>query len=260
MRLVAFDLDGTLVRSDNTVSPRSIAAIRRAHDRGWTVVLATGRPPFLAQMIIDALGGAVDYLVANNGSEVIELPDTILHEYVFAAADAFAAIRTLRAAVPGLGFALATDEGFAHERGFAERMPQDPGIPAVADVTVIGGTQARKVLAFHDDHGVHDLLAMLPEHLGDDLVVQHLGADAVEIGPAGIDKGNGLQWLCGHLGLAAGDVVAFGDNMNDRTMLRWVGHGVAMANADAGTRAAADEVTASNDDDGVAVVLERLLG
>ena len=95
--------------------------------------------------------------------------------------------------------------------------------------------------------------------LGPELAVTHMGADCVEIGPAGIDKAAGLAWLCAHLGVDRADVVAFGDEHNDHAMLRWAGHGVAMANANEQTRALADEIAPSNVDDGVAVVIERLL-
>ena len=72
-------------------------------------------------------------------------------------------------------------------------------------------------------------------------------------------KGSGVAHLCERLGVERDDVVAFGDGLNDHEMLRWAGHGVAMGNADPSTRAIVDEVTASNDLDGVAMVVERLL-
>jgi hydroxymethylpyrimidine pyrophosphatase-like HAD family hydrolase len=81
----------------------------------------------------------------------------------------------------------------------------------------------------------------------------------VEIGPHGVDKAVALGWLATHLGLDRADVWAFGDGINDVDMLRWAGRGIAMANADEAVLAVADEVTMSNDDDGVAVVLERLV-
>ena len=73
------------------------------------------------------------------------------------------------------------------------------------------------------------------------------------------DKGTGLRWLCEHLGIERADVVAIGDEYNDHEMLRWAGHGVAMGNADAVTKALADSVTSTNAEDGVAVAIERLL-
>jgi hydroxymethylpyrimidine pyrophosphatase-like HAD family hydrolase len=114
-------------------------------------------------------------------------------------------------------------------------------------------------MAFHDGHTAHQLLELLPPILGPELAVTHMGADCVEIGPAGIDKAAGLAWLCAHLGVDRADVVAFGDEHNDHAMLRWAGHGVAMANANEQTRALADEIAPANVDDGVAVVIERLL-
>ena len=82
---------------------------------------------------------------------------------------------------------------------------------------------------------------------------------SVELTRPGIHKGSGLIQLCEHLGVAQGDVLAFGDGLNDHEMLAWAGWGVAMRHADPATRELADEVTASNDDDGVALVIERML-
>jgi hypothetical protein len=90
-------------------------------------------------------------------------------------------------------------------------------------------------------------------------VVSHLGADAVEVAPAGADKGVGLRWLCAHLGIAADDVLVFGDEVNDLPMFEFAGRRVAVENAGPLVRAAADELTASNADDGVARFIERLL-
>ncbi|MEI2723503.1 MAG: HAD hydrolase family protein [Verrucomicrobiota bacterium] len=102
-------------------------------------------------------------------------------------------------------------------------------------------------------------LRLLPPLLGPDLAVSHMGADAVEVAPAGVDKGVGLRWLCAHLGIAGGDVLAFGDEVNDLPMFAFAGRRVAVANASPAVRDAADEVAPSNADDGVAEVIERLL-
>ena len=126
-------------------------------------------------------------------------------------------------------------------------------------VAAEGAHEAIKLMVFHHRHTAHELLHIVPPLLGADLAVTHMGADCVEIGPAGIDKGTALAWLCAHLQVDAADVVAFGDEFNDHEMLRWAGRGIAMANANPATRDLADEVTASNADDGVAVALERIL-
>jgi hydroxymethylpyrimidine pyrophosphatase-like HAD family hydrolase len=82
---------------------------------------------------------------------------------------------------------------------------------------------------------------------------------SVELTVPGVHKGTGMASLCRRLGVAQHDVVAFGDGLNDHEMLAWAGHGVAMGNALDETKAVADVVAPSNDDDGVAQVVEQLL-
>jgi hydroxymethylpyrimidine pyrophosphatase-like HAD family hydrolase len=108
---------------------------------------------------------------------------------------------------------------------------------------------------------VDELASLAHETVGDLVEVTHSStADTLlEMSAAGVSKGSGLAALCESLGIAADDVLAFGDMPNDLPMLRWAGHSVAVANAHPTVLAAAGEVTASCDEDGVARVLERLL-
>lgn len=262
MRLLATDLDGTLLGPGGTLSARNIDALRAARAAGWYVVFASGRPPFMVTPLLEPLLDTVTHGVLANGSVVCTLPDqATLRAVRFGVQMAGDVVTHLRSVDPAYGFALATDAGFAHEQGFAERMPAAQPVPAVPDVLVAaqGAQEAIKLMVFHRHHTAHELLHIVPPLLGADLAVTHMGADCVEIGPAGIDKGTALAWLCAHLEVDAADVVAFGDEFNDHEMLRWAGLGIAMANAHPATRDLADEVTASNVDDGVAVALERIL-
>jgi Cof subfamily protein (haloacid dehalogenase superfamily) len=262
MRLLATDLDGTLLGTDGAISARSVAALHAAREHGWYVVLATGRPPFMVDLLMPELSGAVTHGVLANGSVVCTLPDQrVLHTIQFDLDSARHAVEVLRRHDAGYGFALATDAGFAHQPGFAERMPAPQIIAPSVDAmeAAEGATVAIKLMAFHDRYSAHELLALLPTLLDEHLSITHVGADCVEIGPVGVDKGAGLSWLCGELGVDAADVVAFGDEFNDHQMLRWAGHSVAMANAHPATRALADEIAASNLDDGVAAVVERMI-
>ncbi len=262
MRLLATDLDGTLLGRDGQVSDRNADALQAARDAGWYVVLATGRPPFMVDMLMPQLGHAVTHGVMANGSVVATLPDQhVLRSVRFEIGLATGVVERLRTIDARYRFALATDAGFAHEAGFAERMPAPTPTSPTLDVleAAKGAAEAVKLMVFHDSYGAHDLLALLPTILGHDVSVTHMGADCVEVGVAGIDKATGLAFLCGQLGVDAADVVAFGDEFNDHEMLQWAGHAVAMANAHPATKDLADEVTLSNLDDGVAVVIERLL-
>ena len=162
----------------------------------------------------------------------------------------------------GSRFALATDNGFVHEEGFAELMPAAVHDDPVGDVLSIGGTTAYKLLVFHSERSLDELLDEVPvliDPLDTGFAVRHMGAQAAEIGPADDDKGAGLRWLCDHLSVNAADVIAVGDELNDLSMLEWAGRGIAVENADPRVRAAAGEVIGSNTDDGVARFLESLL-
>jgi hydroxymethylpyrimidine pyrophosphatase-like HAD family hydrolase len=90
-------------------------------------------------------------------------------------------------------------------------------------------------------------------------MVTHSGAAFVEMSAAGVTKASGVRGLCERLGIGPGEVIAFGDMPNDLAMMRWAGRRVAVANAHADVLACADEVTASNDENGVALAIERLL-
>jgi Cof subfamily protein (haloacid dehalogenase superfamily) len=261
-RLIATDLDGTLLNDQGEVSPRTVAALRAAHAAGVIVVFATGRPPFVAAREVTAVGPAVAYGVMANGSMVCTLPDgESLYSIRFPMALAVDAIEKLRADDPSFGFALATDRGFTEEAGFAERMPVLRTRATVEDVLSghDGATEVIKLLAFHHHRSAMELLDIIPPIVGGDLVANHMGTEAIELGPPGADKGAGLRWLCAHLDVDAADVMVFGDEINDLAMFEFAGHSVAVANAAPMVRAAATEVTASNEDDGVAVVIERLL-
>lgn len=271
--LIAIDLDGTLLGADGVLTERSVAAVRAAAAAGWYVVLATGRPPAVVTPFADRLGGAVSHVVATNGSLVTTFPERpgaepeLLDALSFDLDAARAVVAALRSTDDRFGFALATDAGFGHEAGFAVRMPAEVPDPPIDDVLSLGGRVAFKLFTFHPERSAHDLVTHLPATLDELLAdtpyvgmsVSHMGADAVEIGPGDIDKRAALERLCNTLGIDRADVIAFGDEWNDLTMLRWAGRGIAMANAAPEVREVADELAPRHTDDGVARVLERLV-
>jgi Cof subfamily protein (haloacid dehalogenase superfamily) len=267
--LIALDLDGTLLDGDGQLNSRTLDAVRSVFRAGHRVVIATGRPPDIAMRSTRPLAGLASHIVGGNGTIISTFPShpdespELVHVSGFEYSAAADVVTVLRQHDAGFGFALATDNGFVHEPGFAELMPAAVHHDPVEDVLAIGGITAFKLLMFHTERPLDALFEEVPpviEHLGTGFTVRHMGAAAAEIGPADDDKGAGLRWLCQHLGVDARDVIAVGDELNDLTMLEWAGRSVAMQNADPRVRAAADEVIGSNLDDGVARFLEQLVG
>jgi Cof subfamily protein (haloacid dehalogenase superfamily) len=261
-RLIATDLDGTLLDNHGNVSQRNADALWAAADAGIIVAFASGRPPHIVGDLCAAVHPAVTYGVLANGTMVCTLPEGELLTMIgFPTAVATDAIQRLRADDPRYGFALATDRGFAAEHGFFERMPAHPKDPPVDDVLDHhdGSVDTVKLLVFHHTKGATELLHEIPRVLGGELGTTHMGAEAVEVGPPGLDKGSGVRWLCDHLAIDPADIVVFGDEVNDLSMFAMAGYAVAVENAAPDVLAAAHEIAPPNIDDGVAVVIERLL-
>ncbi|HEY6932878.1 MAG TPA: HAD-IIB family hydrolase, partial [Marmoricola sp.] len=156
------------------------------------------------------------------------------------------------------GEVFVAEPGYAAMATFSDhkRDPQTMGAHPLADVLA---QPSIKLVARHAELDNAALLDSIRALGLDGFEATHSGAPFVEVLPRGVSKAWGLARLCEHLGLDPAEVVAFGDAPNDAEMLAWAGCGVAVANAAPESRAAADEVTASNDEDGVAMVLERLL-
>ena len=256
MRLAAIDLDGTLLRSDNSISERTRAAIRMARGSGVAVVIVTARgPASVSELARDAgIGGSA---ICSNGGLIVDLSTgAILRERLLELEVATRLIHGLRAQLPGIVFAV-EHEAFAHEPGFSAWGWEPPVGTRVADAVELLADPATKLILRHVGHEVETVAAVARELAGDEATVVQSGGDAVEVTAAGVNKAAGLAEVAEELGIDAADVVAFGDYPNDVPMLAWAGLGVAVANAHAEVLAIADEVTASNDDDGVALVLER---
>lgn len=267
LRLIATDLDGTLLNSSSAVSPRTRAALDAARARGIHVVPVTARQPIGLRVI--AADAAFDgWALCSNGAYAVHLGDGRM---LFAEELPPETIRelaeALRASIPGLLFASVREGGetFVAQHGYAELASLSDH---KRDPRTMGGVPIDQVLAAPSLKLVIRHPELAPPVLFDTLRSLGLsgfeatlsGAPFVEVMAEGVTKATGLARLCEHLGVARSDVVAFGDALNDVEMLRWAGHGVAMAGAAAVVQDAADEVAATNDDDGVAQVVERMLG
>ncbi len=255
--LVATDLDGTVVRSDGTIAERTREVIGRIEAAGVPFVMVTGRPPRWMPPIVEMTGHR-GLAVCANGALVYDLHTEQVVDSNLLDEDAAAeVVDALRRALPDIAFAVEhADHGFGHETGYRPNWEMPDHTPKPVGELVSGGVV--KLLARHPELGSDDLLAAAREAVGDRATLTHSSTDGLlEVSAAGISKASGLAALAAQHGVKAERVIAFGDMPNDLPMLSWAGHGVAVANAHAEVREVADEVTASNDEDGVAQVLER---
>lgn len=224
------------------------------------MVPITGRPPRSMRPIAHN-AGISGLAVCSNGAIIYDLADDVVVErWPLDPAVVAQLIVQLREAVPGIVFAL--EYGLRSGREPAYPQPQRP-IPQqevlVDDIFVLAREPAVKLIAHHAEIPAETLLDVAAALVGDTANPTYSGVGFIEISATGVHKAWALEKLCSRLGIRAEEVVAFGDMPNDLEMLAWAGHGVAVANAHPSVLRQADEVTASNLDDGVAVVVERLL-
>jgi Cof subfamily protein (haloacid dehalogenase superfamily) len=256
--LVATDLDGTVVRSDGTISARTRRALAAVEEHGALLVLVTGRPPRWMPPIVEATGHR-GVAICANGALLYDLHTSTVVGHSLLSADAMHAIVTaLRRDLPGIAFAVERhDTGFAHEPAYRPRWDSDQD-KVIAPVEDLLGDGVVKLLARHDSLPADEVLATAHRSVSELGTLTHSSSDGLlEISASGVSKASGLASLAEQHGIDAADVVAFGDMPNDVPMLAWAGRGIAVSNAHLDVLAVADEVTASNDDDGVARVLER---
>lgn len=259
-RAVACDLDGTLLRSDGTLDERSRRVLAEIQRAGVLLVLCTARPARWMRPLAQATGhGGV--AICANGAVVWDLhAESVLETRPLAPAAAHDVVTLLKTALPNASWAVERAEGFAHEPAYVPRWP-------VPDDTIIDAIEtlitepAVKLMLRDERHNADALLAIARGLVGHLAEPSHSNsADSlVEISAPGVSKASALANLCDERGIHRADVIAFGDMPNDLPMLSWAGHGVAVANAHPDVLAAADEVTAGNDEAGVARVLERLV-
>jgi hydroxymethylpyrimidine pyrophosphatase-like HAD family hydrolase len=260
--LLAFDVDGTLVREDGTVGPATVDALDAARLAGATLTLATGRDWDAVEGLLAELK-PIQFALCINGIEVIDATGRLLHAEELDADVAATAIKTLRDAVPGIAFGLGIGGRLVGEPALAGLLPPGAGqIAEVIDVVDELGPKLRDVVVFHPDHtedlaGLHRRCRHVLPPEGLDIAFS--GLPMLELVPPGAGKDKGLAWLATHLGIPNDRVVAFGDGLNDLAMLRWAGTGVAMGQADEAVKAAADEVTDTVGADGVAAWIHNHL-
>jgi Cof subfamily protein (haloacid dehalogenase superfamily) len=264
-RLVALDIDGTLFANEpstglveETISPAVVEAIRRAYAAGAHVVMATGRSTFGITHVWDQLrlplNGAKVLTVASNGSVTFRYPPVEVRSTV--TFDARDIVRMLMAEVPNA--AVAVEEvgvGYRINRPFPDG--EISGEMVLQTVEELVAKPVTRVI-IRDPHASEEEFVELAEKLGLSGTNYFIGWTAwLDIAPEGISKASALADVAGELGVDQADVLAIGDGRNDIEMLRWAGRGVAMGQSPLEVQEAADDVTETVTNDGVARELSR---
>ncbi|MDQ1037427.1 Cof subfamily protein (haloacid dehalogenase superfamily) [Streptomyces sp. V3I8] len=268
-RLIATDLDGTLLGDDKSVSPRTVAALAAAEAAGIEVFFVTGRPARWMDVVSDHVHGH-GLAICGNGAAVVDLhggPGA--HRFVkvreLARENALDAVRLLRDAAPGTLFAIEQTYGFYQEPEYPKLHLEAPDSLAPAEKLLAPDAPGAdepvlKILAYHHDIAPDDFLMTARLAIGDRADVTRSSPSALlEISGPGVSKASTLALCCAERGISHEEVVAFGDMPNDVEMLTWAGTSYAMGNAHPAVIAAASGRTAANTEDGVAVVIERIL-
>jgi Cof subfamily protein (haloacid dehalogenase superfamily) len=257
-RLVATDLDGTLLHTDGTVTDRTRRALTAVEALGVTVVFVTGRPIRWMRDLWQHVGDH-GLAICSNGGIVYDVGAQAVRSARPIPADVGLQVaEAMRSGIPGTTFAVESIDGFGREPEFMERvtLPEDV---RVAPLQELFGDQVVKMLGRHEDMEAERFWAETERLVGHLVSTTWSSTGAlVEVGAAGVTKASTLARLCDELGILADEVVAFGDMPNDLAMLEWAGTSYAMANAHASVLALADRTAPDHDEDGVAATLEEL--
>ncbi len=269
IKLLATDIDGTLLRSDNTVSDRTRTALKDASAQGLLVAFVTGRPPRWLDVLVDETGH-VGVAVGANGAVLYDMAtEKIITSHPLDTVLMGELTRQLRKRFPAVQFATELGHSFAAEPGYTHDWQVNPRYdrrgtaiapPRIGALDAILDQPAVKLLAKDRNVDADEFLTAALELVGDRATITHSSSfGLLEISAPGVTKATGLAELATSHGITAEEIVAIGDMPNDVPMLQWAGRSYAVANAHTTVHEAADETVGSNDDDAVAALIESLL-
>lgn len=267
--LIASDVDGTLIDDRERIPPVVRAAIRRAVSAGTVFALSTGRPPRWIHPVLSQLA-LKPVCVCANGAIVYDAATDTMLDVRNLSPEALRAIARIAedALAPhgGAGFAVerAGESAWDSERELFLVSPnyvpawfsEDNGMVPLDELI---GEPAIKLLIRNEHLTSAEIFELIAPRIPAELahVTYSVPDGLIEVAAPGVTKARGVQFLAERIGAGPADVIAFGDMPNDIEMLQWAGLGVAMANARPEVKAAADEITLSNNEGGIAAVLER---
>lgn len=276
IKAIALDIDGTLTNDEKVVTARTRGALLAAQRSGVRLILSSGRPiqglrALAAELDLPANGGL---LVAFNGAHVVDArTDEVLFDQPMDPSALASLVGHMREfdVIPWIteGSRLYVERGMRHVITYRgepldiveyERKMCDLELHEVDDLLEVCGTPQDKLLCASEPEYLQQHWRAMYGPFTDELSGMFTADFYFEFMAPGIDKGRALAGALPKLGIDASEVIAFGDGQNDVSMLRWAGTGVAMGNAVDEVKAAADMVTASNNEDGIALALAEFLG
>jgi Cof subfamily protein (haloacid dehalogenase superfamily) len=264
-RVIATDLDGTLLHTGGTVSDRAREALAAVEAEGIEVVFVTARPARALGHLADLVGGH-GHVICFGGGAVWDLAGgEVIESWGFVDDVVGSLVAGLRTTLPDAAMVVERVSGPAYDPAFVSSPSfAEPGITAAHRAALVEHTLGRdpvlKLLAQSPVTDPAELQHIVGRIAAGRANLAYSGAIGLaELNPLDVTKSATLERWCARLGVAAEDVWAFGDMPVDLPMLRWAGRGIAVANAHEDVLAGADDIVASNDEDGVATALEKLL-
>ena len=261
-KLIASDLDGTIVAHYGDITQRTIDAFRKAHEMGVHIFFVTGRPPRWMPEIKEAFG--IGNAICGNGAMLYDLHnDKVLEEWLIPVDAQLEAVKRLRKVIPQISFAVESHNYFHREKAYIPRWDVGLDNVGVEKIEEIVTSPALKILArcSQQELSSDEMLAIATVELDGLVTVTHSNPSdsLLEISALGVSKGMTLAKMAARLDIDAADCVSFGDNPNDFSMLQWCGRSYAMADGHPEGPKHAKSVAPPHTDDGVAIVIEELL-
>ncbi|MBQ8555712.1 MAG: HAD family phosphatase [Clostridia bacterium] len=260
VKAIAFDLDDTLLRSDATVSDYTVEVLHRAAQRGIHIIPASGRTRDSMWATVQRIGCASCFLSCN-GSEVWSPERQLLMQELLSVEQAHEVAQFARER--GIYCQTYAVDRFFYtvENQWAASYAKMSSLPGeyVGDLTTFIQKPVTKILMMDDPERIAVLLQEAQAHFGDRVSLTCSKPYFLECNPKLATKGNGLRWCARHLGFRMDELLAFGDSLNDVSMLEAAGTGVAMRNAREDVKAFGFPQCRTNDEDGVARYIDEMI-
>ncbi len=262
-KLLVLDMDGTLLNEESRISSKTIKALKKAQKKGIDIVIATGRMYYASLPHIKELK-VLDQIINYNGALLKEIStgDILFHDPV-PLEEARKLFNIVKEEDLHLNVYL-NDNLYVNKLGFGARHYEEKiGVkPAevIKDFEEFVLKPPTKLLIIEEDvKRVDDLMNYLQERLGEKLCITRSLPEYIEIMKKGVSKGEALKRLSDHLEIDSKEIIAVGDSLNDLEMIKYAGLGVAMGNARELLKEKADYVTTSNNQDGIAALIEDVI-